>query len=104
MDGFTTSLLASATYSLIAKGVEISTSTLKSSLQKWLLSDCDLEKVVNSVNEAQIDEDWSEKKIDKYFNTLPELLEIASKTGSNQSVAINQSHSGTGNNEANIKF
>ncbi|MEQ2352636.1 GapS6a family protein [Pseudoalteromonas piscicida] len=104
MDGFTTSILASATYSLISKGAEITASTLKTALQKWLLPDSDLEKIVNSVNEAQIDEDWSERKIEKHFNTLPELLEIISKTKANQNATINQTHSGTGNNEAHIKF
>ncbi|CAM2920483.1 hypothetical protein [Pseudoalteromonas distincta] len=104
MDGFTVSLLASATYSLISKGAELTTSTLKNGLQKWLLSDSDLEKIINLTNEAQVDEDWSERKIEKYFNNLPEVLDIVSKTKANQNVTINQTHSGIGNNEANIKF
>lgn len=104
MDGFTVSLLASATYSLISKGVELTTSTLKNALQKWLLSDSDLEKIVNLSKEACIDEDWSERKIEKHFNNLPEVLDIVSKTRANQNVTVNQTHSGIGNNEANIKF
>ena len=104
MDGFTVSLLASATYSLISKGVELTTSTLKNALQKWLLSDSDLEKIVNLSKEARIDEDWSERKIEKHFNNLPEVLDIVSKTRANQNVKVNQTHSGIGNNEANIKF
>lgn len=104
MDGFTTSLLASATYSLILKGVEITNMSLKGALQKWLLSDTELDLIAASIKNGQIDEDWSEKRIEKYFNTQPELLDIMSRTQANQSVTINQQHSGTGNNEANIKF
>ena len=68
------------------------------------LSNSCLEKIVNLSKEARIDEDWSERKIEKYFNNLPEVLDIISKTKANQNVTINQTHSGIGNNEANIKF
>lgn len=104
MDGFTTSILASATYSLISSGATLTISSLKKQLKKWLLSDSDLDMLCNLIQQANINEDWSEKKIEKHFNSDPKALEIVSKVKPSQSIAINQNHFGTGNNEATINL
>lgn len=106
MDGFTVSLLASATYSLLMRGWDVSTTALRKLLPQKELNEEDLKRIVDTIRSEQITDDWSEKRIEKCFNTVPEIVDIVSRVKTEQRVNVNveQQHTGVGNNEANIKF
>ena len=99
MDVITASIVSGAVYDIFKAGVGITASALKERLQKWLIDDLYAEKIAKELNAIQLNDELSEKAIERKIAQSYELLglieELKSRASSTQ---IHQVHSGAGDN------
>jgi hypothetical protein len=105
MDAITCSILANAIYETIKNGLIVGKQTLKEKLTNWVVDDETLQKISDRIQPIAIDDEWSEKKIERTLNLDKELLALLKNIQpSNKEVTVNQVHTGIGNNEVRMKF
>lgn len=88
MDELTIGILSSAVWDLIKKGAMVTSNNLKGKLKDWMLSDDDLNTLVDNINSASMDEVVSERALQEYFRYNEEIIKILSNA--NRKVTVKQ--------------
>ncbi len=105
MEFLTATALSGVIYDLMKSGIAISGSAIKGKLQSWILDDACVERLALEVNKLNINDEMSEKAIDKRLSGVSDIADlIAQINASGSKVSINQNHSGTGDNIGNNQY
>ena len=98
MEFITTTILSGVIYDILKRGVFLTKDVLANNLKKWLIDDTTLEKLTVKLQELNLNDEMSEKAIEREINSSNEIKELLSKISAHN-VDINiQIHSGTGDN------
>ena len=98
MEFITTTILSGVIYDILKRGVFLTKDVLANNLKKWLMDDTTLEKLTVKLQELNLNDEMSEKAIEREINSSNEIKELLSKISAHN-VDINiQIHSGTGDN------
>ena len=98
MEFITTTILSGVIYDILKRGVFLTKDVLANNLKKWLMDDATLEKLTVKLQELNLNDEMSEKAIEREINSSNEIKELLSKISAHN-VDINiQIHSGTGDN------
>lgn len=98
MEFITTTILSGVIYDIFKKGMLITKDVLANNLKKWLMDDDTLEKLTVKLQALNLNDEMSEKAIEREINSSNEIKELLSKISAHN-VDINiQIHSGTGDN------
>ncbi len=107
MEYLTAAILSGLIYDGIKDGAKIGFKLLKSKLQGWIADDNQINKIVEQLKEAGVDEDLAphaiERKINEY-QPLTELLQQIKASGNNSYVSqvSNVGHNINGNGNINV--
>ena len=89
MSELTISILSNAVWEMLKKGVEITSSFLKEKLIKWIMTDEQMEKIKNIVNEVPSQYTMSEGLLREYLSLNDELAKVLSNIKSSE-ITVNQ--------------
>ncbi len=105
MDFITTGVIASTVYDVLKTGAKLSAGVLKERLGKWLRDDVIAEAVAAELSKLDINEDLSEKAIEKRIDQSQSLGALIHGINAKVSVVapatvtnVTQTHSGSGDN------
>lgn len=101
MDVITTAIVANAAYDIVKQGLLLSTAKIKEKLSKWAISDSLAEVVASELAKLEINDEVSEKFIERQLNQSQKMIEIIATINTStpkSSTTINQIHSGNGDN------
>lgn len=111
MDFITTTIIASTVYDVLKTGAKLSAGVLKDRLTKWLRDDVMAESVSAELLKLDINEDLSEKAIEKRIDQSQCLRALIDKINANISIVapatattLMQTHSGNGDNVGGNKI
>jgi len=111
LDFITTTVIASTVYDVLKTGAKLSAGVLKDRLGKWLRDDVIAEAVSAELSKLDINEDLSEKAIEKRIDQSQGLGALIDKINANVSVVapatvtnLTQTHSGSGDNVGGNKI
>lgn len=96
MEFITTTILSGVIYDILKRGVFLTKDVLANNLKKWLIDDATLEKLAIKLQELNLNDEMSEKAIEREINSSNQIKELLSKI-STHNIDI-QIHSGTGDN------
>lgn len=98
MNFLTITILSGAIYDLFKCGLSITKNELASKLKNWLIDDVTLEKITDKLQELNLNEDMSEKAIEKKIDSSKELKNLLGNISASASNVNTQIHLGTGDN------
>lgn len=96
MEFITTTILSGVIYDILKRGVFLTKDVLANNLKKWLIDDATLEKLAIKLQELNLNDEMSEKAIEREINSSNQIKELLSKI-STHNIDI-QIHAGTGDN------
>ena len=96
MEFITTTILSGVIYDILKRGVFLTKDVLANNLKKWLIDDATLEKLAIKLQELNLNDEMSEKAIEREINSSNQIKELLNKI-STHNIDI-QIHSGTGDN------
>ena len=98
MEFITTTILSGVIYDILKRGVFLTKDVLANNLKKWLMDDTTLEKLTVKLQELNLNDEMSEKAIEREINSSNEIKELLSKISAHNVDIDIQIHSGTGDN------
>lgn len=98
MEFITTTILSGVIYDIFKKGMSITKDVLANNLKKWLIDDATLEKLAIKLQELNLNDEMSEKAIEREINSSNQIKELLSKISAHNVDIDIQIHSGTGDN------
>ncbi|QCP62355.1 hypothetical protein [Pantoea sp. SO10] len=104
MDPITTAILARGIYDLLQSSLSYTKDTLKEKLREFIVDEKKADEAAEKIEELNLNEDMSQKAIEKKINSDPELLDILKSIAKENNVNVNQYHFGTGDNVARDKI
>lgn len=104
MDFLPATILSGVTYDLLKHGVELTVSSLKNKLTSWMLSETQLEKIVKELQALEVNDEMSEKAIQRKLDESELLRTILEEVQKANNSSIVLQHFGTGDNVAGDKI
>ncbi|WP_421671451.1 GapS6a family protein [Rahnella sp. EDr1-12] len=104
MTALTTALLARAIYDLFVKGLSFTKDGIKNKLTEFITNDEHAEILAQKLEKLGLNEDMSEKAIEKELNNQPDIVEILKNIPETSKSTINQTHFGSGDNVGGNKI
>lgn len=98
MEFITTTILSGVIYDILKRGVFLTKDVLANNLKKWLIDDATLEKLAIKLQELNLNDEMSEKAIEREINSSNGIKELLSKISAHNVDIDIQIHSGTGDN------
>lgn len=98
MEFITTTILSGVIYDILKRGVFLTKDVLANNLKKWLMDDTTLEKLTVKLQELNLNDEMSEKAIEREINSSNGIKELLSKISAHNVDIDIQIHSGTGDN------
>ena len=98
MEFITTTILSGVIYDILKRGVFLTKDVLANNLKKWLMDDATLEKLTVKLQELNLNDEMSEKAIEREINSSNGIKELLSKISAHNVDIDIQIHSGTGDN------
>ncbi|PXZ03713.1 hypothetical protein DKK70_15960 [Gilliamella apicola] len=98
MEFITTTILSGVIYDILKRGVFLTKDVLANNLKKWLIDDATLEKLAIKLQELNLNDEMSEKAIEREINSSNQIKELLSKISAHNVDIDIQIHSGTGDN------
>ncbi|ORM90762.1 GapS6a family protein [Pantoea septica] len=104
MEPITTAILARGIYDLIQASVSWSKDALKEKLRTFINDETKIEELAQKIEKIEVNEDMSEKAIEKKLVIDPEILEIIKSIKDEEKVSVKQQHFGSGDNVGRDKI
>jgi len=104
MEPITTAILARGIYDLIQASVSWSKDALKEKLRTFINDETKVEELAQKIEKIDVNEDMSQKAIEKKLMIDPEILEIIRSIKDEEKVNVKQQHFGSGDNVARDKI
>lgn len=98
MEFITTTILSGVIYDILKRGVFLTKDVLANNLKKWLIDDATLEKLAIKLQELNLNDEMSEKAIEREINSSNQIKELLTKISAHNVDIDIQIHSGTGDN------
>ena len=99
MKFLSSAIVSGIAYDFIKKGIDFTTEPLKKALAMWVVDDETVCAIADRLKGLGLNEDMSEKAIEKKIAQSEELVSILNRVPRVRSVYIvNQSHTGSGDN------
>lgn len=98
MEFITTTILSGVIYDILKRGVFLTKDVLANNLKKWLMDDTTLEKLTVKLQALNLNDEMSEKAIEREIKSSNEIKELLSKISAHNVDIDIQIHSGTGDN------
>lgn len=111
MDFITTGIIASTVYDLLKNGLQLSASSLKDRLEKWIKDDIVAEAVSEELSKLDLHDGLSEKFICQQLDQSQKISTLIRNMNAEISLiapstitTVNQTHSGSGDNVGGNKI
>ena len=104
MSALTTAILARGIYDIFSTGLSYTKEGIKKKLTEFITSDQHVEILADKLEKLSVNEDMSQKAIEKVLNTQPDIVEILQNIPEGSTTTINQAHFGTGDNVGGNKI
>tara|TARA_R110002124_G_scaffold128157_20_gene288742 strand:+ start:500 stop:841 length:342 start_codon:yes stop_codon:yes gene_type:complete len=105
MEPITTAIIASSVYDMLKHGMTVSKTAIKERLGDWIRDDVMAEKLAEEVRTSGVDDEMSEKALDRCLASSSEITELIKAINENKSNntnvtarTVNQVHYGQGDN------
>ena len=99
MEYMSSAILSGVLYDMIKLEVSITADNLKEKLKGWVVDELIAPVISKELADLNLNDELSEKAIEKRINETPKLLDLLSSIRKETSVTtIVQNHSGTGDN------
>ncbi|EMN5846858.1 hypothetical protein RJO36_000223 [Enterobacter hormaechei] len=98
MGPITTAIVSRAIYDLLLAGISFTKDNIKKKLTEFITSDENAELLAEKIEKLNVNEDMSEKAIEKHLKASPEVMNVLENIPNASIVSIKQTHYGIGDN------